>query len=63
MQVFRYTDIKSAGVLFTVYSAGHSTPWPSSPATIYLISIRLMLHFLFLITLYLNLYTIVIHYI
>jgi hypothetical protein len=48
---------------FTVYSAGHSTPWSSSPAPIYLIYIRLMLHFLFLITLYLNLYTTVFHYI
>jgi hypothetical protein len=44
--------IKSTDVQFTVYSAGHLTPWSSSPATITLISIRLMLHFLFLITLY-----------
>jgi hypothetical protein len=44
--------ITSADVSFTVYSAGQSTPWPSSQATIYLIYIRLMLHFLFLITLY-----------
>jgi hypothetical protein len=29
--------IKSADVQFTVYSAGHPTPWSSSPATIYLI--------------------------
>jgi hypothetical protein len=57
--------IKSADVQFTVYSAGHSTPLSSSPATIYLISIRLMLHFPFLIILYLylNLYTTVIHYV
>jgi hypothetical protein len=54
--------IKSADVQFTVYSEGHSTPLSSSPATISLISIRLMLH-LFLITLYLHLYTTVIHYI
>jgi hypothetical protein len=55
--------IKSADVQFTVYSAGHSTPSSSSPDTVYVISIRLMLHFLFLIILYLNLYTTVLHYI
>jgi hypothetical protein len=53
--------IMSADVQFTVYNAGHSTPRSSSPANISLISIRLMLHFLLLITLYL--YTTVIHYI
>jgi hypothetical protein len=42
--------IKSADVQFT-----HSTPWSSSPATISLISIRLMLHFLFVISLSLSL--------
>jgi hypothetical protein len=55
--------IKSADVQFTVYIAGHSTIWSSSPAIIYLISINLMLHFLFLITLYINLHTTVIHHI
>jgi hypothetical protein len=47
--------IESADVEFTVHTAGHSTPWSSSPVNIYLISIRLMLHFLYRITLYLNL--------
>jgi hypothetical protein len=46
--------IKFADVQFTVYSEGHSTVWSSRPATIYLISIRLMLYFLFLIILYLS---------
>jgi hypothetical protein len=55
--------VKSADVQFTVYIAGHSTPWSSSPTTIYLISIRLMLYFLFFIILYLNLYPTVFHYI
>jgi hypothetical protein len=53
--------LKSADIQFTVYIAGHSTLWSSSPAIIYLISIHIMLHFLFLITLYINLHTTVIH--